>query len=160
MSGAGERADQMTATPRPRVILESPCAGTTLEEVTIHQRYAHAALRDALARGEAPIASHVLWAFSGVLREVDDGDRAAGIAAGLAWLDGADYVVVYVDLGMTRGMRAGIDAALARQLTVEYRAIPDVVDQGRWWWGDCATLPWPEAILRQCVRAKDGAPCG
>lgn len=142
-----------TATPRPRVILESPCAGRTLEEVAIHLRYAHAALRDALARGEAPIASHVLWAFSGVLRECEDVDRAVGIDAGLAWLGSADYVVVYTDLGMTRGMRDGIDAAEARQLTVEYRAIPDVVDQGRWWWGDLATLPWPEAILQQCVRA-------
>ena len=45
------------------VILESPFAG----DVKRNTAYARAALRDSLLRGEAPIASHLLYTQDGVL---------------------------------------------------------------------------------------------
>lgn len=63
------------------VIVESPYAGDVDANVT----YARRALRDCLERGEAPIASHLLYTQPGVLDDTVPEQRALGIAAGLAW---------------------------------------------------------------------------
>lgn len=71
--------------------------------------------------GEAPIASHLLHA-----QVLDDGnrkERAMGIAAGLAWIDHAEAVVVYADHGISPGMRQAIDHAMSRGRLIEYRYI-------------------------------------
>jgi hypothetical protein len=59
-----------------RVILESPFAG----DVERNLRYARAALRDSLHRGEAPLASHLLYTQPGVLL---DADGTEGMAQGI-----------------------------------------------------------------------------
>lgn len=101
------------------VVLESPYAGDVDRNVV----YARRCLRDCLGRGEAPIASHLLYTQAGVLSDDSPGERAAGIAAGLAWLRVADATVVYTDLGVSRGMREGIGAAETLGRPVEYRSI-------------------------------------
>jgi hypothetical protein len=87
------------------VILESPYAGATKE----NEAYAVLAMRDSLNRGEAPMVSHLLYtrALSDDVRE----ERELGMRAGWAWLVVAARVVVYVDRGISAGMRAGIDEA-------------------------------------------------
>lgn len=92
---------------KPRVIIESPYAGN----VERNTRYARACLRDSLMRGEAPLASHVLYAMSGVLDDTDPIQRALGIEAGQAWIPVADRFVVYRDIGTSDGMHMGIDCA-------------------------------------------------
>ncbi|WP_242137359.1 hypothetical protein [Sphingomonas sp. TREG-RG-20F-R18-01] len=89
-----------------RVILESPYAGDVERNVA----YARACLADSLARGEAPIASHLLYTQPGVLDDSKPGERAHGIAAGLAWKSVADAQVFYVDLGWSNGMCAAAGA--------------------------------------------------
>lgn len=106
-------------TPR-RVILESPYAGN----VELNERYARACLRDSLRRGEAPIASHLLYTQPGVLDDQDPNERLLGIEAGLAWGKVADATVVYVDLGVSRGMEYGIEHARRCGRPVERRALP------------------------------------
>ena len=54
-----------------RVILESPYNGGTDGNVT----YARACFRDSLLRGEALIASHLLYTQPGVLRDNVAGER-------------------------------------------------------------------------------------
>ena len=55
-----------------RVMLESrPYNGDTDRNV----RYARACVRDSLLRGEAPIASHLLYTQPGVLRDNVAGER-------------------------------------------------------------------------------------
>lgn len=81
------------------VILESPFAG----DVTANLAYARAAMRDSLLRGEAPIASHLLYTQPGVLDDNLPHERELGIAAGLAV---ADRAVFYVDRGWSGGMLA------------------------------------------------------
>lgn len=102
-----------------RVIIESPYAG----DVPRNTRYARRALKDCLARGEAPMASHLLYTQDGVLDDLDAKERAQGIDAGLAWGLVANATVVYVDHGFSRGMRFGIDRATREGRTIEYRHI-------------------------------------
>lgn len=82
------------------VILESPYAGDVERNVA----YARAAMADCLDRGEAPIASHLLYTQPGVLNDDVPEERSLGIDAGLAWGTVADAAVFYVDLGMSPGM--------------------------------------------------------
>lgn len=101
------------------VILESPYAG----DIETNLAYARECLRDSLMRGEAPIASHLLYTQPGVLRDDVPEERKHGIDAGLAWKTVAHASVVYTDLGITPGMRYGIEAAEKAGIPVEYRTI-------------------------------------
>ncbi len=104
-----------------RVILESPFAG----EIERNIEYARACVRDSVLRGEAPIASHLLFTQPGILDDGEPNERALGIAAGLAWLSAADAMVVYTDRGVSGGMRAAIEIAERNRCPIEYRLITD-----------------------------------
>jgi hypothetical protein len=101
------------------VILESPYAG----DVEANVEYARACLRDSLLRGEAPIASHLLYTQPGVLDDLIPWERQRGIDAGLAWKAVAQASVVYTDLGISSGMQCGIDAANAAGIPIEMRIL-------------------------------------
>lgn len=103
------------------VILESPYAG----DVAANVDYARACVRDSLLRGEAPLASHLLYTQPGILNDDDRDERAHGINAGHAWLHLADAVVVYTDHGISAGMEAGIRLAELHGKPVEMRSIED-----------------------------------
>jgi hypothetical protein len=105
-----------------RVILESPYAG----EIADNIRYARACVRDSLRRGEAPIASHLLYTQEGILDDNDPAERQWGIEAGLAWRAVAEATVVYTDRGISDGMRHGINAAVQSGIPVEMRQLADV----------------------------------
>ena len=109
-----------------RVILESPYAGNIETNVA----YARAAVRDSLLRGEAPIASHLLYTQPGVLHDEVPEERQHGIDAGLAWRDVADATVVYIDRGVTRGMEFGIATAREAGRLVEFRSLHEVGKPG------------------------------
>jgi hypothetical protein len=102
------------------VILESPYAG----DVELNLLYARACLRDCLLRGEAPLASHLLYTQPGVTDDRVPAERRLGIAAGLAWGRVAEATVVYEDYGITAGMREGIARAEREGRPVEYRRLP------------------------------------
>ena len=101
------------------VILESPYAG----DIEANVAYARACLRDSLSRGEAPMASHLLYTQPGVLRDEDNHERQWGIDAGLAWGHKASATVVYMDRGISEGMRLGIDRAEKAGRPIEYRKL-------------------------------------
>lgn len=115
MSGAGGIAQS----PKRLVVIESPYAG----DIKGNLAYARACVRDSVLRGEAPIASHLLLTQDGILRDDVPEERALGIGAGLAWLRVADASAVYIDRGISNGMRQGIAAAEAAGVPVEYRSI-------------------------------------
>jgi hypothetical protein len=102
-----------------RVILESPYAGNIERNVI----YARRCIRDALVRGEAPIASHLLFTQPGILRDEVSHERALGIEAGLAWLSVADAMVIYIDYGISDGMRQAMRAAEHLGVPIEMRTI-------------------------------------
>lgn len=103
------------------VVLESPFAG----DVTGNIEYARRCVRDALSRGEAPIASHLLYTQTGILNDLNAEERQWGIDAGLAWIKKADATVVYTDRGISSGMAYGIKAAQKAGVPVEYRSLPE-----------------------------------
>lgn len=101
------------------VILESPFAGDIEENI----KYARACVRDSLLRGEAPIASHLLYTQKGILNDDIPSERQYGIDSGLAWKSVAHGSVVYTDRGITKGMEYGIAQAVKQGITVEYRTL-------------------------------------
>ena len=105
------------------VLLESPYAGVTPEELERNLTYARAAMHDCFLRGEAPYASHLLYTQPGVLRDEIPEERLLGIEAGLLWGSLAEKTVVYEDLGISTGMRLGIERAEAEGRPVEYRSL-------------------------------------
>jgi len=102
-----------------KVIIESPYAGNVLSNLA----YARLCVKDSLARGEAPIASHLLYTQEGILDDNVESERAKGIAAGLAWLDVADRHVFYVDNGYSDGMKHARKIAEEKGIIIEERKI-------------------------------------
>lgn len=110
--------------PRRRVLVESPYRAETEQGLRINLRYARAAVRDAVLRGEAPIASHLLLTQPGILKDDVPEERELGIDAGHQWMAAADAVVVYTDYGISPGMKRAIDLAGWLGVPVERRSIP------------------------------------
>ena len=102
------------------VCIESPYAG----EIAENETYARACMADCLKRGEAAIASHLLYTQPGILDDLIPEQRALGIAAGFAWNQHAAATVVYTDRGISHGMREGIADAEQAGRPVEYRTLP------------------------------------
>jgi hypothetical protein len=124
---------------RALVSVESPCAGRVPSWVPLswhwlaavfervnrwrNMRYALACVRDSLARGEAPYASHVFFDRRGLLDDADPHQRRAGMACGIAWCAHADVFAFYIDRGFSRGMSEAHIAACERGASVEVRRI-------------------------------------
>lgn len=102
-----------------RVILESPYAGDIERNVA----YARMAVRDSLAKGEAPIASHLLYTQEGILKDEVPEERQWGIDAGLAWKEVAEKHVFYIDYGYSRGMEYAKQYATKNNIPIEERRI-------------------------------------
>lgn len=132
----------MTYQEMRRVIVESPYAGDVERNVA----YARAAIADCIRRGEAPIASHLLFTQPGILNDADPEERQRGIDAGHAWLSVADGVVFYVDLGWSSGMKAARDRCDRSGLHVELRHIP-------FQWGEKRE---PPSVLSEADRLVNG----
>lgn len=100
-----------------RVIVESPFAGGFA-----NVKYARECVKDCIYRGESPFASHLLYTQKGLLDDRLPDERAKGIDAALGWLEVADYVAVYMDLGVTPGMVVGIVRAtkLGKQIRLRW----------------------------------------
>jgi hypothetical protein len=99
-------------------------------------------MKDCFHRNEAPFASHALYTQPGVLDDTVPADRAQGIVAGLAWGLCAEASVVYVDRGISSGMREGVLAAMKVGREIEFRAF-DL---------DSFKLPNVAAFVRATVR--------
>lgn len=101
------------------VVIESPYAG----DIERNEEYARRCMRDAILRGEAPIASHLLYTQAGVLDEHIPTERSLGIAMGFAWGRHADAVAFYTDNGMSNGMRRAKEFYERECIACEIRTI-------------------------------------
>lgn len=97
--------------------MESPYKGNVDRNVA----YARQCLMDCLHRGEAPMASHLL--YTQVLDDTIPEQRELGIASGFAWSDLANCSVFYCDLGWSSGMKAAYQRALELKRPVELRVL-------------------------------------
>ncbi len=107
-----------------RVIVESPFAGGFS-----NVKYSRECIRDCLDRGESPFASHLLYTQKGVLDDSIPDERRKGIEAANGWLEVADYVVVYMDLGVTRGMLIGVTKAAKSNKPIHLRWLKEKRDE-------------------------------
>lgn len=101
------------------VVIESPFAGAVKRNV----QYARDLMLFCLQRGEAPIASHLL--YPQCLDDDRPDERALGIEAGLLWAKHAEKTVVGFDYGLSRGMTAAIARSRAEGRPVEWVSILD-----------------------------------
>ena len=99
------------------VIIESPYSG----DVRRNKAYLRACILDCLRRGESPYASHQM--LTEALNDCVASERKMGIEAGFFWRHKADATVVYDDLSVSRGMRAGIEHAHQIGCPVEWRKL-------------------------------------
>ena len=105
------------------VVIESPYKGENPSERERNIRYLYACMKDSINRGEAPYASHAL--YTQILNEEDDVERTLGIEMGLLWGANANLVAVYADLGLTDGMKLGIQRAEQDGRRVVFRFLPN-----------------------------------
>lgn len=98
-----------------RVATASPGLATLPRQIL--DEYVEHALRHAIDKGVAPFP----WlGYGRVLDDQIEQDRAAALAACLAWIAVAEEVWVYADLGVSGGMRGEIEAANARGIPVRW----------------------------------------
>jgi len=102
-----------------RGILESPFSG----DVSRNKLYLQHCIRDCIARGESPYASHQM--LTDALDDTVPREREQGIQAGFEWRSVAEATVVYTDLGISRGMQYGIEHAEQLGHPIEYRSLGD-----------------------------------
>ncbi len=114
-----------------RVVIESPFAGERPGAVALNVAYARAAMADALSRGEAPYASHLLYTQPGVLDDAVPLERQQGIEAGFAWWASADLIAFYVDRGWSPGMKDALIRAAEQDVPFVTRSIGAVGDLPR-----------------------------
>jgi hypothetical protein len=100
-----------------KVVIESPYVGDLVRNI----KYARLCLLDSLKRGEAPYLSHLIYPL--VLDDRVPEQRKTGIQAGLEWGRVADLRVVYIDYGITSGMKKGIEDAKIIHQPIKYRRI-------------------------------------
>lgn len=109
----------MKETRMKRVEIESPYAGDIERNIT----YARRCMADSLKRGEAPLASHLLYTQPGILDDTIPEERKPGMEAGKVWSMLAETIVFYVDYGWSKGMLWGKEMAEKRCIPIEIRTI-------------------------------------
>lgn len=107
------------------VILETPYKGDNWENTEENLRFARLCMRDCLLRGEAPYASHLLYTQEGVLDDKVAEERRIGMEAGFEFKRLSELSVIYVNRGVSGGMRAGIRKSIETKQGFEYRLLPD-----------------------------------
>lgn len=122
------------AAPR-RIWIVSPHRGDTDVALAENAEYALAAARDCFERGEWPmlVHGHGLGLYVQALDDDDASDRELGMSAARAWMDAAVLVAVYVDRGVSGGMRDDIAWCEARDIPIETRTLPPKPARFPWW---------------------------
>lgn len=105
------------------VVIESPFAAGRGFSVEENIAYARRCMADCLGRGEAPIASHLLYTQESVLDDSVPEERKLGIEAGLRWATKAEVSIFYIDHGWSVGMLAAFARADHEGRPVEIRGL-------------------------------------
>ena len=110
---------------KPQVVIESPFSGPTPADIEENKRYGRMALHDSIMRGEAPLASHLLYTQPFVLDDNLPEERELGMSLGWHVMRRSSYVAVYADRGFSSGMVRGIEAAIKAGKKIKLRFITD-----------------------------------
>ncbi|MFT4243834.1 MAG: hypothetical protein ACMXYB_00065 [Candidatus Woesearchaeota archaeon] len=109
------------------VDIETPYSGKSQKEIERNILFARACIRDSILRGEIPFASHLLYTQSGILDDTINEERELGINLGKELIEHLPNVktVVYENLGITQGMKLGIELSKQKGRDIEYRKLQD-----------------------------------
>ena len=99
------------------VIIESPYMGNVKSNVA----YARRCMSDSLLRGESPFVSHLL--YTQVLDDAIKKQRLMGMDRAFNWYKHADLMAVYIDKGISNGMKKGIAVAEKFGIKMVYRSL-------------------------------------
>lgn len=106
------------------IALESPFQGGSPEATELNVIYARKAFKHSLmVHGEIPFASHLLYTQDGILDDTIPAERALGISAGFYTNLLAHKTVLYIDLGISRGMLEGAKASYAANRPLVLRSL-------------------------------------
>ena len=107
------------------VNIETPYMGKNQEQVRKNILYARACVRDCLNRGEIPFASHLLYTQPGITDDNIPEERDRGINMGTLLVESIPNIVtvVYQDLGISNGMKQGIERTIKNKRQIEYRVL-------------------------------------
>lgn len=101
------------------IVIESPLSGDFKRNI----RYARLCALDCLINhNEAPYASHLI--YTQCLDDEIPEQRKLGMEAGFLWALVATKRVVYQDLGVSGGMKLGVEKGQENGQTIEYRSLP------------------------------------
>ena len=104
------------------VAIESPWAGLDAGPRALD--YLRQCIRDSLARGEIPWASHAMFAHTRALYEEDPEQRAEGIMTAMHFIrKHAQLVAFYEDHGMSEGMKLAHREAIIHRKPIVRRKI-------------------------------------
>lgn len=106
-----------------RVIIESPYKANNRYTVEDHVSYLNSILRAVAMSCVSPYASHRI--LTEALDDSDEFERARGIMCGLAWHSVADEMWVFVDMGISEGMKKAIDHAHSVGLPVYQKTLEE-----------------------------------
>jgi len=99
------------------VVIESPYKGKVKQNVA----YAQKCMSDSLLRGECPFASHLL--YTQVLDDTVPELRSMGMSRAFEWYRHADLMAVYIDKGISNGMKMGMEVAEKLGIEIVYRTL-------------------------------------
>lgn len=84
-------------------------------------RFARKCMDDCFRYGEAPFVPHLL--YTQIFNDDNSDERRLGCVMACVWLKQSHHLAVYLDRGITPGMRSEIAIAQAANITVEYRRL-------------------------------------
>lgn len=84
-----------------RINIESPYAGDVEENI----KYARRCIQSVINQGDSPFASHLL--YPQCLNDKDPAERRLGMKCGFEWMYVAHQSVLFVDRGISDGMKQG-----------------------------------------------------
>lgn len=100
------------------ICIESPCKPIGEFSFDNNRQYLRNAMQVVFREGHIPIASHALYAFSGMLDDNNPTERALGIKAGFELAKRADEAWFFMDHGMSSGMKAAQKHWLKMQMPI------------------------------------------
>lgn len=109
--GGSEGAQFSLAKPNRCVVVESPCAANNSDAWRRNRLYCEAAIMHQVTKGNAPYASHWVYAFTDLLDDDDFAARAVGMNTQKMYISRANMLCVYTDFDITPGMLQGIEWA-------------------------------------------------
>lgn len=101
------------------VYLASPYSGN----VERNTAYLRDAIRHSVSLNESPYASHRM--LTDALDDGNANEREIGQCAGLTYISLVNFIVVYIDLGISSGMKAEIDFANSKNKLVILRCLTE-----------------------------------